>query len=103
MEGVITDRRVSLHTDTPQAKELSLYYFIKSSAPFTRENAKLVGGQGDPGWRVNRFKGRVTLGVEPTFYSFKHFGSQLTAEGNSDKISGKELKGITRTNEDLKV
>ena len=47
---VVPSRRVTLRTEPPQAIELFIHFFIKSSEPFTRESAKLARG------------GRVTLG-----------------------------------------
>ncbi len=43
------------------------------------------GGQSDPGWRVTRFEGRVTLGNEPTFFPYKQLGYFcLTYQGHVD-------------------
>ena len=45
---VVPSRRVTLHTEPPQAIELFIHFFINSSEPFIWESAKLACGTGWP-------------------------------------------------------
>ncbi len=52
-------------------------------------------GQGDPGWRVTRFEGRVTLGSEPTFF---HINSLVIfASPTRDKSTHTEYAQMLQT------
>ena len=54
-------------TEPPDMIELFIHFFINSSEPFTWKARNWLGVQGDPGWRVKRFEGSVTLGASQLF------------------------------------
>ncbi len=69
MEKCCPGRRVTVHAEPPQARELFIRFF------FYKQLQIKVGleGQGDHGWGVTRFEGNVTLGSVLTFSHINSF------------------------------